>query len=78
MMGKKGGRRERECFLTRLAPGDLCVEMCVSCLPTAPFLCCAEECYKSTSHPNDSDERGIYWFMAETALCMNKAHEATP
>lgn len=25
LMGKKGGRREVECFFTRLAPGELCV-----------------------------------------------------
>lgn len=25
MMGNKGGRREVECFFTRLAPGELCV-----------------------------------------------------
>lgn len=57
MMYKKGVRRESKCSFTRIAPGELCVEMRVSYLPTASFLCSAGERCKSTSHPNDSDEK---------------------
>lgn len=82
MMGKKGGRRAWifiYLFFTCLAPGELCVEMRVSCLPTASLLCCAgEEHYKSTSRPNDSDESWMNWFMAEAAFRLSKEHEATP